>query len=106
MEKAARYIVRMGKKGRYVVTEAPSHWPHGDVSGFATKAERAGWLKHALLFAGRHKKEVSLFLFFFIVFNFLIVGFFLRLTKERDHALKSEAAAHESERDGRHHDRR
>src|SRR5437762_5064150 len=52
--------------------------------GFAPKAERAGWLKHSLLFAGRHKKEVALFAFFFVVFNVLVVSFFLRLTAERD----------------------
>ncbi len=66
--------------------------------GFATKAERAGWLKHSLLFAGRHKKEVALFGFFFIVFNLLIVGFFIRLTTERNQAVSSEKRALDSEK--------
>jgi serine/threonine protein kinase len=65
--------------------------------GFATKAERAGWLKHALLFAGRHKKEVALFLFFFAVFNVLVIGFFLQLTAERDRALRGEQRALEQQ---------
>lgn len=65
--------------------------------GFATKAERAGWLKHALLFAGRHKKEVALFLFFFAVFNVLVIGFFLQLTAERDRALRGEQRAVEQQ---------
>jgi serine/threonine protein kinase len=65
--------------------------------GFATKAERAGLLKHALLFTGRHKKEVALFLFFAVVFNVLIIGFFLQLTHERDRALGSERRAIEQE---------
>src|SRR5262249_55749024 len=54
--------------------------------GFATKAERASMMKHALLFAGRHKKEVALFIAFFILFNVVVVGFFLQLTHERDRA--------------------
>ncbi len=61
--------------------------------GFATKAERAGWLKHALLFGGRHKKEAALFLFFLIVFHVLVISFFLQLTRERDRALASEQRA-------------
>lgn len=66
--------------------------------GFATKAEGAGWLKHALLFAGRHKKEVALGIFFFVIFNMLVVGFFLQLTHERDRALISERRALEQEK--------
>jgi serine/threonine protein kinase len=65
--------------------------------GFATKAERAGWLKHSLLFAGRHKKEVALFLFFAVIFHVLVIGFFLQLTRERDRALASEKRALEQE---------
>jgi serine/threonine protein kinase len=65
--------------------------------GFATKAERAGWLKHALLFAGRHKKEVALFVFFAVLFHVLVIGFFLQLTRERDRALASEKRAIDQE---------
>jgi len=65
--------------------------------GFATKAERAGWLKHSLLFAGRHKKEVALFVFFAAIFHVLVIGFFLQLTRERDRALVSEKRAIEQE---------
>lgn len=66
--------------------------------GFATKAERASVVKHALLFAGRHKKEVALFVFFALVFNVLIIGFFLQLTHERDRALMSEQRAKDQEK--------
>ena len=61
--------------------------------GFATKAERASMLKHALLFASRHKKEVALFVVFFLLFNALVVGFFVQLTHERDRARISEKRA-------------
>ena len=61
--------------------------------GFATKAERASMVKHALLFASRHKKEVALFVVFAVLFNALVVGFFVQLTHERDHALVSERRA-------------
>jgi serine/threonine protein kinase len=61
--------------------------------GFATKAERASLAKHALLFASRHKKEVGLFLVFAVLFNVLVVGFFLQLTHERDRARTSEQKA-------------
>jgi serine/threonine protein kinase len=65
--------------------------------GFATKAERASMVKHALLFAGRHKKEVALFLAFAIIFNVVVVGFFLQLTHERDRARMSEKRAIDQE---------
>jgi len=65
--------------------------------GFATKAERASMAKHALLFAGRHKKEVALFLAFFVLFNVVVVGFFLQLTHERDRARLSEKRALDQE---------
>jgi serine/threonine protein kinase len=66
--------------------------------GFATKAERAGWLKHALLFAGRHKKEVALFAIFAVLFHVLVIGFFLQLTQDRARALASEKRALEQEK--------
>ncbi|MEI9896838.1 MAG: FHA domain-containing serine/threonine-protein kinase [Chthoniobacter sp.] len=65
--------------------------------GFATKAERASMAKHAMLFAGRHKKEVALFAFFFAIFNVAIIGFFLQLTHERDRARLSEKRALDEE---------
>ena len=65
--------------------------------GFATKAERASMAKHALLFAGRHKKEVGLFAAFFVLFNVAVVAFFLQLAHERDRALLSERRAIEQE---------
>ncbi len=58
-------------------------------SGFAPKAERASPLKHALLWAGRHKKEFFVFLFFFLLFNAAIVAFFLQLNTEKNRALKN-----------------
>jgi serine/threonine protein kinase len=62
-------------------------------SGFAPKAERASPLKHALLWAGRHKKEVGVFAFFFLLFNAAIVAFFLQLNSEKNRALLSEKRA-------------
>ena len=61
--------------------------------GFAPKAERAGLLKQLALWAGRHKAEVALFAIFFVIFNVLVVGFFLQLRGERDRAQASERAA-------------
>jgi len=66
--------------------------------GFATKAERAGWFKHALLFASRHKKEVALFAIFAVIFNVLVIGFFIQLTRDRARALASERRALEQEK--------
>ena len=65
--------------------------------GFATKAERASVAKHALLFAGRHKKEVALFLAFAVIFNVVVIGFVLQLMHERDRARLSEKRAIEQE---------
>ena len=65
--------------------------------GFATKAERASMVKHALLFASRHKKEVALFVIFAVLFNALVVGFFVQLTHERDRARISEKRALDEE---------
>jgi len=61
--------------------------------GFATKAERAGWFKHSLLFAGRHKKEVAIFTIFAVIFHVLVIGFFIQLTRDRARALASEKRA-------------
>jgi serine/threonine protein kinase len=65
--------------------------------GFATKAERAGMAKHALLFAGRHKKEVAVFAFFAVLFLCAIIGFILQVTHERDRARLSERRAIDEE---------
>ncbi len=65
--------------------------------GFATKAERASMAKHVLLFTGRHKKEVALFAFFAVIFNVVVIGFFLQLMHERDRARLSEKRAIEEE---------
>ena len=67
--------------------------------GFAPKAERASLLKHVALWAGRHKAEVALFAIFFVIFNVLVVGFFLQLSHERDRAQASERAALQRARD-------
>ncbi|MCE9609664.1 MAG: protein kinase [Chthoniobacter sp.] len=61
--------------------------------GFAPKAERASIPKHFALWAGRHKTEVTLFGVFFLLFNVLVIGFFLQLRHERDRAQASERAA-------------
>ncbi len=65
--------------------------------GFATKAERASMAKHALLFAARHKKEVALFVIFAVIFNVVVIGFFLQLMHERDRARLSEKRAIDQE---------
>ncbi len=66
--------------------------------GFAPKAERAGLLKQTALWAGRHKPEIALFIIFFVLFNALVVGFFLQLSRERDRAQASERAALQSQK--------
>jgi serine/threonine protein kinase len=65
--------------------------------GFATKAERASMVKHALLFAGRHKKEVALFVLFAVVLMVGVVAGFLQITHERDRARLSEKRAIDQE---------
>lgn len=57
--------------------------------GFATKAERAGFGKQMLLWAGRHKSEMTLMVAFATVSVFALVTFFLSLKKERDTAVKN-----------------
>ena len=64
--------------------------------GFAPKAERASPLKHALLWAGRHKTEFSIFAFFFLLFNAAIVTFFIQLNTEKNRAVASEKSAREN----------
>ena len=66
--------------------------------GFAPKAERAGLAKQLALWAGRHKAEVALFGIFFVLFNALVVGFFLQVRHERDRAQASERAALKDEK--------
>jgi serine/threonine protein kinase len=66
--------------------------------GFAPKAERAGLLKHMVLWAGRHKAEVALFAIFFVIFNILIVGFFVRVRRERDIAQANAETARRSQK--------
>ena len=65
--------------------------------GFAPKAERASLLRHALLFAGRHKRECAIFGVFAVIFHVLVIGFFLSLKGEKDRALASERATKDSE---------
>jgi serine/threonine protein kinase len=57
--------------------------------GFATKAERAGLGKQILLWAARHKGEVTLMVVFATMSIFALVTFFLSLKKERDTAIKN-----------------
>ena len=66
--------------------------------GFAPKAERASMMKHAFLWAVRHKKEFSISLLFFLLFNAAIVAFFVQLTIEKNRALASERRALENGR--------
>jgi serine/threonine protein kinase len=66
--------------------------------GFATKAEKAGLFKQALLWAGRHKKEVILILIFAAVFHVAVGMFFFSLKHERDLAVKNYRLAVENER--------
>lgn len=61
--------------------------------GFATKAERATPLRHAWLWAGRHKKEVSIFSGFSLLFLVAIIAFFLQLTAEKNRAIANENLA-------------
>ena len=61
--------------------------------GFAPKAERASPVKHTLLWAGRHKKEVGLFTIFAVLLNVSLVAFFLQLNAQKNHALASEKRA-------------
>lgn len=65
--------------------------------GFATKAERAGLRKQILLWAGRHKGEVTLFAIFAVFFHIALVTFFLQLKHQRDRAVASADLARASE---------
>jgi len=66
--------------------------------GFATKAERAGLFKQTLLWAARHKTEVTLIFIFAIVFHIAVGTFFFSLKHERDLAIKNYGLAIESQR--------
>ncbi len=57
--------------------------------GFATKAERAGPWKQTMLWTGRHKREVALFVTFFVLLVITAISFFVRLKSDRDAALVS-----------------
>ena len=57
--------------------------------GFAPKAERASVLKHSLLFAGRHRREMILFSIFAALLLASGVWFVLSVTKERNIAIES-----------------
>jgi len=61
--------------------------------GFATKAERAGLGKQILLWAARHKAEVTLIAIFAIIFQILVGMFIYSLKRERDSALSNYALA-------------
>jgi serine/threonine protein kinase/tetratricopeptide (TPR) repeat protein len=60
--------------------------------GFATKAERAGMGTHFRLFVGRHKAEVALLGFVFLIFNVVTGGLIYQLARERN--LAQESAEH------------
>ena len=62
-------------------------------NGFAPKAERASLARHAALWAGRHKKEFSIFVLFFLLFNTAIITFVVRLTMETNRAQAGEREA-------------
>jgi serine/threonine protein kinase len=61
--------------------------------GFAPKAERASVLKHGLLFAGRHKREMVLFSIFAVLLLCTGVWFLLEVTREKNRAVKSAQVA-------------
>ncbi len=65
--------------------------------GFAPKAERASVLKHGLLFAGRHRREMILFSIFAALLLASGVWFVLSVTKEKNRAIDSERAVRISE---------
>lgn len=58
--------------------------------GFATKAERATPWRQIILFAGRHKREFSLFLVLALVLQLVLVGFVLMTNAEKNRALADE----------------
>ncbi len=66
--------------------------------GFAPKAERASLRKHVLLWAGRHKREVALFVAGFVLINALAATFIYRLSVEKNSAKVSAEQAMESMR--------
>jgi serine/threonine protein kinase len=65
-------------------------------AGFATKAERAGMWRQALLFGGRHKRELSIFLALAIVIQALLVAFIVALSRQKNEAKENARLARES----------
>ncbi len=58
-------------------------------NGFAPKAERASPLKHALLWAGRHKTEFFISALFFLLFNAAVIAFIVKINAEKNLALEN-----------------
>ncbi len=44
MERAARYIVRLQKDGRYMVVMSRPEWANREIPGFTTAAEANAWI--------------------------------------------------------------
>jgi hypothetical protein len=44
MERAARYMVRLQKDGRYTVVMSRPEWANREISGFVTEAEANAWI--------------------------------------------------------------
>jgi tetratricopeptide (TPR) repeat protein len=65
-------------------------------AGFATKAERASMWRQALLFGGRHKRELAIFLTLAVVIQALLVTFIVALSKQKNEAKESARLAKES----------
>jgi serine/threonine protein kinase len=65
-------------------------------AGFATKAERANLFRQALLFGGRHKRELSIFLTLAVVIQALLVTFIVALSRQKNEAKESARLAKES----------
>jgi serine/threonine protein kinase len=63
--------------------------------GFAPKAERASVLKHGLLFAGRHKREMVLFSIFAVLLLSAGVWFLIEVTREKNVAVAKTHIAEE-----------
>ncbi len=63
--------------------------------GFAPKAERASVLKHGLLFAGRHKREMVLFSIFAFLLLCAGIYFIFQITREKNLAVTNARVAEE-----------
>ena len=55
-------------------------------SGFATEAEHAGFVRHLLLFVGRHRTECSLVAAALVVLLGVVSGFLVKVTIEKNRA--------------------